>query len=633
MNSQTITDFYNSNVLEWVQLSYEVEKSKPGADDQNITLIYDSFGMMGPGLLAIIGPSGSGKTTLLNTLSGHIGSNCKTRGSVTLNGEERTPMEWMNNVGYADPNEIVFKNLTVFDTLKYAAEFRLKSGANIDNKIEEMLKGLDIVDITYQKMSALSQSEQKRVMIAVELISEPKILFLDEPTSGLDSNTSGKLLSFLKSLSHKGMIILITIHQPSEVMLGEFDKIILLSRGKTVFFGDLKDCEPYLINNQFEKKEGETFSDFMMRILDTEKKENNEFISRLDKMANEMKNIHSTYIKNKDHYMGQTNKNIVFCENKINMRHVLHIFKRKFKTRKLSKLRNIVIIIFNLIFNFIMTGFLCSANSACSSHKTPKKQNINNNNSKKVIYTEYFFLITDYENELLFSIQTMGMLITSTLFSSDAFSDEMDVIKRELNVATYSLVSYTLATVIFELVMTAFNLPFFCIALYFITLKVYNPCLIIFLNLLILISLIQFNLSFIPIGYRSTSIYQKKFFKTFGVFISCIFSIIVPSAIFQHYKSGYGGNWLYFLFNFLCPAYSSFFLCFSLLLEAHATVSFVSSDNVRLKKLIGECLTFFEINPKFGILLLVAWVFVSFFMIVKILNRSISPMIRLKLHA
>ncbi|KRH94010.1 ATP-binding Cassette (ABC) Superfamily [Pseudoloma neurophilia] len=147
MNSQKTTDFQESNVLEWVQLSYEVDKLKPEARNQSKTLVNDSFGKIGPGLLAIMGPSGSGKTTLLNTLSGRIKSNCKTTGSITLNGKERIPTEWMNNVGYVDQDDVIFENLTVFETLKYAAEFRLKSGVNINNKINEVLYKLNIEDI------------------------------------------------------------------------------------------------------------------------------------------------------------------------------------------------------------------------------------------------------------------------------------------------------------------------------------------------------------------------------------------------------------------------------------------------------------------------------------------------------
>ncbi|KRH94009.1 ATP-binding Cassette (ABC) Superfamily [Pseudoloma neurophilia] len=480
-------------------------------------------------------------------------------------------------------------------------------------------------------MSTISGGERKRVMIAVELISEPKILFLDEPTSGLDSNISRKLLGFLKSLSNNGMIVIITIHQPSEVMLKEFDKIILLSRGKTVFFGDLKDCEPYLINNQFEKKEGEAFSDFSMRILDTEKKEHHEFIPRLDKMANEMKNIHSAYIKNQNHFTSQTKKNIVFSENKINMRHVLLIFKRKFKTRKLSKLGNIAIIIYNLILTVGITAFFCYYKITAKASVASTGHNIVNNvlKNKKSFENN----IKDYTARLYVVISIMLAQITSTLLSSNAFLDEMDAIKRELGVSTYSLISYTLATVLFESSIVSFNLPFFCIASYCISGTFLTACLMILLTLLTFITLILFNLLLGPIGNKFNSLMNnQKVTNTLGYSI-LIFFCMIPFWISYFLLSGCGKNLPYFLLNFLCPAYTSFFLYYTVLLEVYAKINVLDEDAEQLKKSIGKCLTFFEINPKFGFIILIAWIFFSFFMLVGLLKRFISPRIRLKLHA
>ena len=83
----------------------------------------------------------------------------------------------------------------------------------------------------------ISGGEKRRLNIGFELLKKPKILFLDEPTSGLDSYTSYIIIKFLKRLAkERNMIIVYTIHQPS-VDIGElFDKLMILNKGKIVFY-------------------------------------------------------------------------------------------------------------------------------------------------------------------------------------------------------------------------------------------------------------------------------------------------------------------------------------------------------------------------------------------------------------
>jgi energy-coupling factor transporter ATP-binding protein EcfA2 len=89
----------------------------------------------------------------------------------------------------------------------------------------------------------ISGGERKRVSIGIELVTNPKILFLDEPTSGLDAFNAFNAMETLKKLAKKeNKIILVTIHQPRTDILELFDKIILLSMGKMVWFGPTQGC-------------------------------------------------------------------------------------------------------------------------------------------------------------------------------------------------------------------------------------------------------------------------------------------------------------------------------------------------------------------------------------------------------
>lgn len=85
----------------------------------------------------------------------------------------------------------------------------------------------------------LNVEQRKRLTIGVELAAKPELLlFLDEPTSGLDSQTAWSICSLMRKLANSGQAILCTIHQPSALLVQNFDRLLFLaSGGKTVYFG------------------------------------------------------------------------------------------------------------------------------------------------------------------------------------------------------------------------------------------------------------------------------------------------------------------------------------------------------------------------------------------------------------
>ena len=92
----------------------------------------------------------------------------------------------------------------------------------------------------------LSGGQKRRVGIASALITCPKILFLDEPTSGLDSAASYEVISYLKKVAKRNSIIVIaSIHQPSSSTFALFDTLLLLSAGKTCYYGPIHQIGPY----------------------------------------------------------------------------------------------------------------------------------------------------------------------------------------------------------------------------------------------------------------------------------------------------------------------------------------------------------------------------------------------------
>ena len=127
--------------------------------------------------------------------------------------------------------------LTVEETLYYAAELRLPatmSTAEKKERINEVIHKLGLhecrnVIIGDHMTRGISGGQRKRVCVAMEFLTRPRLLFLDEPTSGLDSVTALSLCTLLRDIAHSGQCTVITtIHQPQSKIFAMFDDLIIL---------------------------------------------------------------------------------------------------------------------------------------------------------------------------------------------------------------------------------------------------------------------------------------------------------------------------------------------------------------------------------------------------------------------
>ncbi|ORX95355.1 ABC transporter-like protein [Clohesyomyces aquaticus] len=198
-----------------------------------------------PGTLNVImGPSGSGKTSLLNSMAGRLKDDISTKykkyGSMTFNG--LAPSE---NVVHAicsfvtQDDDALLASLTVRETLRFAAGLRLPkwmSRKQKDQKADEILLKMGLKDcadnlIGNDLIKGISGGEKRRVTIAVQILTEPRVLLLDEPLSGLDAFTASSIMDVLRGLADEGRTLLITIHQPRSDLFVHFGNILLLARG------------------------------------------------------------------------------------------------------------------------------------------------------------------------------------------------------------------------------------------------------------------------------------------------------------------------------------------------------------------------------------------------------------------
>lgn len=195
-------------------------------------------------LNVIMGPSGSGKTSLLNAMALRLNNNATTRyrpsGKLVFNGAEPSSSVIRSVCSYVcQDDDALLPSLTVRETLRFAAGLRLPSFMSTAEKhvrAEEVLLKMGLKDcadnlIGNELIKGISGGEKRRVTIAVQILTDPRILLLDEPTSGLDAFTASSIMEVLRGLTAEGRTLILTIHQARSDLFRHFGNILLLSRG------------------------------------------------------------------------------------------------------------------------------------------------------------------------------------------------------------------------------------------------------------------------------------------------------------------------------------------------------------------------------------------------------------------
>ncbi len=202
-------------------------------------------------LVGIMGPSGAGKTTLLRALNGYTPP---AAGEVLYNGKNLYTHyhQLSGRLGYVPQDDILHHELTVRQVLTYGARLRLPStcrAAVLKERLAEVvrqlgLKGTEDVFIGAPGQRGISGGQRKRVNLALELLTDPLVLFLDEPTSGLSSEEALSVMRLLRELADSGKTVILTLHQPSLEAFRLLDNLALLSRdansvqpGRLVYYG------------------------------------------------------------------------------------------------------------------------------------------------------------------------------------------------------------------------------------------------------------------------------------------------------------------------------------------------------------------------------------------------------------
>nr|XP_014086513.2 ABC transporter G family member 6 [Bactrocera oleae] len=220
-------------------------------------------------LTAIMGPSGSGKSTLLNVMTGFRATGVT--GTICVNGDpiSTNSSSFRELSCYIHQDDLLRPLMTIGETMMLAAHLKLGFSTSKEykqNLIKHILALLGLEHRYNVFAGKLSGGQKKRLAIALELISNPPVLFLDEPTTGLDSSSCSQCVTLLKKLASLGHTIVCTIHQPSALIFEMFDKLYTVVDGNCIYQGPVRELIPFLEGQDLVCPSYHNPADFLLEV-------------------------------------------------------------------------------------------------------------------------------------------------------------------------------------------------------------------------------------------------------------------------------------------------------------------------------------------------------------------------------
>ena len=208
-------------------------------------------------MVLLLGGSGSGKTVFLNAVSGYEKANAR----ILLNGTDiyKNYSQVKYDIGFVPQQNLMRLKDRVDSTLNDAAKLRLPLSvrkADLKARENEVLDIFGLIPSKTNMVEKLSGGKQRRLSIAMELVSNPSLFILDEPDSGLDGIMASELMSQLRKIADQGKIVIVITHTPDRV-IDLFDDVIVLARdkdrtGRLAFFGPIDDARAFFGRSEME---------------------------------------------------------------------------------------------------------------------------------------------------------------------------------------------------------------------------------------------------------------------------------------------------------------------------------------------------------------------------------------------
>jgi len=182
--------------------------------------------------VCLLGASGSGKSTLLRMIAG---LESPESGDIRFDGADLTPIPpHLRDFGLVFQDYALFPHLTVFDNAAFGLKMRNQPKSQIQERVAEVLKLVNLTGFESRKVTELSGGEQQRVALARALAVRPRLLMFDEPLGALDRTLKDQVLDELRHILHETRIPAVYVTHDQEEAFTIADRILLLHEGRIV---------------------------------------------------------------------------------------------------------------------------------------------------------------------------------------------------------------------------------------------------------------------------------------------------------------------------------------------------------------------------------------------------------------
>jgi ABC-2 type transport system ATP-binding protein len=189
-------------------------------------------------IFGLLGPNGAGKTTLIKIL---LAITFPTNGSAKLFGTDVKNHKAKTKVGYLPENHKFPSYLTGEQVLLYYGQLSgMKTGADMNKRIDEMLGMMNLTQWRKTKIKKYSKGMMQKLGLAQSMLSDPDLIFLDEPTDGVDPIGRKEIRDILAQIKSRGKTIFLNSHLLSEVEM-ICDRVAILNKGDLIKEGNVDD--------------------------------------------------------------------------------------------------------------------------------------------------------------------------------------------------------------------------------------------------------------------------------------------------------------------------------------------------------------------------------------------------------
>ena len=194
-------------------------------------------------ILGMLGPNGVGKSTIFNLITGLKDPNF---GEIIINGVNATKLPINERftkfkLGLVPQYGGLIHDLSLIDNLKLVSEIHIKEKELRDHKINKIITQFEFESLLKIKAKNLSGGQKKKLVIAMSLMNDPKILLLDEPFAALDILTIKMLQEIIVNLQASEEISIVVCDHQARDLLNCVDRAIILSNGKIIASGSPKE--------------------------------------------------------------------------------------------------------------------------------------------------------------------------------------------------------------------------------------------------------------------------------------------------------------------------------------------------------------------------------------------------------